>query len=162
MDFIKPMINTFILRDICRDFFFLLFSLHFLCLYVYLCASYSFRLLFFLFFMVIFSLFLHSFITYLVPLLCVFILYFYFFLFSLLFTSSFYFSSWRTRLACILTVFISNLHQDSVYITFFDLDVCTNEIILSNFTIATAVTQSLLCRRLFRIYRFPKLVLIRV
>jgi len=64
------------------------------------------------------SLFLHSFITYLFLLLCVLIIYFYFFLFSLLFTSPFYFFSWRTRLACVLTVFSSNLRQYSVYFTF--------------------------------------------
>ena len=53
MDFIKPTINTVILRHICLDFV-LLFSLNFFCFYVYLYTSYSFRLLFFLFFMIFF------------------------------------------------------------------------------------------------------------
>jgi len=96
-------------------FYYFLFI--FFCWFLYSCASYSFLLHFFLFYMLL-SFIISAFLHYIfIPIaLCIYSL----FLFISLFPS-FYFSfffSWRTRLVFILTVFISNLRQDSVYFTF--------------------------------------------
>ena len=162
MDFIKPMINIVILRRIFRGFV-VLFSLHFF-LFVPLFVRFLFFPSTFLLVLhaIFLSLILHSFTTYLFLLLCVFILYFlflslfpYFYFHFLLF-----FLVERVKLLFWQYSFRICVRTAS---HFFNFDSYTNGLIFFlNFTIATAVAQSLLSRGLFGIYRFPKLVLIRI
>lgn len=161
MDSIKPMTNTVILRHICSGFVLLFLSLFFflfVCLFVcFLFFPSTFLLVLHAIFLL---LFLHSFITYLFLFLYVFIPYFYFFLFSLLFTSSFYFFLVDKRVSFVFWQYLVRICFRTVFIWHFcDLVCYTEGIMVSNFT---AVPLSLLCRGLFRIYRFPKFVLIRI
>jgi hypothetical protein len=119
MDFIKPIINTIILWLICRDFV-LLFSLNFLFVCVFICVLLIISVYFSSGFACYFSFIIFSFLHHIIiPIaLCIYSLFLFIYLFPSFYFLFLLFFSWWTRLTCVLTVFSSNLRQDSVYFTF--------------------------------------------